>query len=118
MSIKQYFNDRRGKKSAVKRYTRSKLGNFTLVFFLVLFGLFSLLPLIYCVCTSFKPLDELLIFPPTFFVRRPTIGNYTVLPDLMASLRVPLSRYIFNSVVISFFTTFIYIFVAKHTKGK
>lgn len=112
MSIKQYFKDRRGKKSAVKRYTRSKLGNFTLVFFLVLFGLFSLLPLIYCVCTSFKPLDELLIFPPTFFVRRPTIGNYTVLPDLMASLRVPLSRYIFNSVVISFFTTFIYIFVA------
>ena len=112
MSIKQYFKDRRGKKSAVKRYTRSKLGNFTLVFFLVLFGFFSLLPLIYCVCTSFKPLDELLIFPPTFFVRRPTIGNYTVLPDLMASLRVPLSRYIFNSVVISFFTTFIYIFVA------
>ena len=112
MSIKQYFKDRRGKKSAVKRYTRSKLGNFTLVFFLVFFGLFSLLPLIYCVCTSFKPLDELLIFPPTFFVRRPTIGNYTVLPDLMASLRVPLSRYIFNSVVISFFTTFIYIFVA------
>ena len=112
MSIKQYFKDRRGKKSAVKRYTRSKLGNFTLVFFLVLFGLFSLLPLIYCVCTSFKPLDELLIFPPTFFVRRPTIGYYTVLPDLMASLRVPLSRYIFNSVVISFFTTFIYIFVA------
>lgn len=112
MSIKQYFKDRRGKKSAVKRYTRSKLGNFTLVFFLVLFGLFSLLPLIYCVCTSFKPLDELLIFPPTFFVRRPTIGNYTVLPDLMASLRVPLSRYIFNSVFISFFTTFIYIFVA------
>ena len=112
MSIKQYFKDRRGKKSAVKRYTRSKLGNFTLVFFLVLFGLFSLLPLIYCVCTSFKPLDELLIFPPTFLVRRPTIGNYTVLPDLMASLRVPLSRYIFNSVVISFFTTFIYIFVA------
>ena len=112
MSIKQYFKDRRGKKSAVKRYTRSKLGNFTLVFFLVLFGLFSLLPLIYCVCTSFKPLDELLIFPPTFFVRRPTIGNYTVLPDLMASLRVPLSRYIFNSIFTSLFTTVIYIFVA------
>lgn len=112
MSIKQYFKDRRGKKSAVKRYTRSKLGNFTLVFFLVLFGLFSLLPLIYCVCTSFKPLDELLIFPPTFFVRRPTIGNYTVLPDLMASLRVPLSRYIFNSVFVCIVTTLIYVFLS------
>lgn len=110
--IKQYFQDRRGKKSAVKRYTRSKAGNFALVFFLVAGGLFSMLPLIYCVCTSFKPLDELLIFPPRFFVHRPTIGNYTILPDLMASLKVPLSRYIVNSVGISFFTTFIYIFVA------
>ena len=110
--IKQYFQDKRGKKSAVKRYTRSKAGNFALVLFLVLGGLFSMLPLIYCVCTSFKPLDELLIFPPRFFVHRPTIGNYVILPDLMSSLKVPLSRYIFNSVVISFFTTFIYIFVA------
>ena len=71
-----------------------------------------MLPLIYCVSTSFKPLDELLIFPPRFFVHRPTIGNYTILPDLMASLKVPLSRYVFNSIVISFFTTFIYIYVA------
>lgn len=110
--IKQYFEDKRGKKSAVKRYTRSKAGNFALVFFLVAGGLFSMLPLIYCVSTSFKPLDELLIFPPRFFVHRPTIGNYTILPDLMASLKVPLSRYIANSVGITLFTTFVYILVA------
>ncbi len=110
--IKQYFEDRRGKKSAVKRYTRSKAGNFALVFFLVAGGLFSMLPLIYCVSTSFKPLDELLIFPPRFLVHRPTIGNYTILPDLMASLKVPLSRYVFNSVAITLFTTFVYILVA------
>lgn len=112
MTIKQYFQDKRAKKSAVKRYTRSTAGNITLVLFLVAGGLFSLLPLIYCVSTSFKPLDELLIFPPRFLVHRPTIGNYAILPDLMASLRVPLSRYIVNSVCISFFTTFVYILVA------
>ncbi len=112
MSIKNFIMDRRAKKSAVRRYTRSRLGNFALVLFLVAGGLFSMLPLIYCVCTSFKPLDELLIFPPRFFVSRPTIGNYTVLPDLMASLKVPLSRYIFNSLFISFFTTFVYIIIA------
>lgn len=110
--IKQYFEDRRGKKSAVKRYTRSKAGNFALVFFLVAGGLFSTLPLIYCVSTSFKPLDELLIFPPRFFVHRPTIGNYTILPDLMASLKVPLSRYVVNSIGITLLTTFVYILVA------
>lgn len=110
--IKQYFEDKRGKKSAVKRYTRSKAGNFALVFFLVAGGLFSMLPLIYCVSTSFKPLDELLIFPPRFFVHRPTIGNYTILPDLMASLKVPLSRYVVNSIGITLLTTFVYILVA------
>ncbi len=110
--IKQYFEDKRGKKSAVKRYTRSRAGNVALVLFLVAGGLFSMLPLIYCVSTSFKPLDELLIFPPRFFVHRPTIGNYTILPDLMASLKVPLSRYVFNSVIITLFTTFVYILVA------
>ncbi len=112
MTIRQYFQDKRAKKSAVKRYTRSTAGNIALVLFLVLGGLFSMLPLIYCVCTSLKPLDELLIFPPRFLVHRPTIGNYAILPDLMASLKVPLSRYIFNSVVISFFTTIVYILVA------
>jgi len=111
-TIKRFFQDRRAKKSAVKRYTRSTAGNISLVVFLLAGGIFSTLPLIYCVSTSLKPLDELLIFPPRFLVHRPTIGNYTILPDLMASLRVPLSRYIFNSVAISFFTTFVYIFVA------
>ena len=35
------------------------------------------LPLIYAVGTAFKPLDELLRFPPIFFVRRPTMDNFS-----------------------------------------
>ena len=100
------------KKMACRRYTRSKFGDFLNAFFLVTAGLFTMLPLIYAVCTSFKPLDELLIFPPRFFVRRPTLGNYLILPDLMSSLKVPLSRYIFNSLFISIVSTFFYIIVA------
>ncbi len=103
---------RPSKKAAVRKYTRSKLGNFMLFFILIVGGLFSTLPLIYCICTSFKPLDELLIFPPTFFVRRPTISNYAILPDLMASLKVPLSRYIFNSLFTSIVSTVLYIVVS------
>ena len=30
---------------------------------------FMALPLVYVVCSAFKPLDELYIFPPQFFVR-------------------------------------------------
>lgn len=89
-------------RNQMKRYTRSKAGNFFYFLFLFAAGVFSLLPMIYCVVTSFKPLDELLVFPPTLFtVKRPTLSNYSALPDLISSLSMPLSRYIFNTVFIA-----------------
>lgn len=97
------------KVSQSKRFTRSKAGNVVYVTFLVFFGLFSMLPLIYCVATSLKPLDELMIFPPRFFVRRVTWQNYMVLPSLLSNLKVPLSKHIFNSVFVSAVTTFLYV---------
>lgn len=66
--------------------------------------LFTSLPLIYVICTAFKPLNELFIFPPTFFVKNPTMQNFK---DLLLSLNtsvVPFSRYIFNSVVVTSLT--------------
>ena len=101
-----------GNSMSAKRFTRSRFGNFLNFFLIFCAGLFTMLPVVYAVCTSFKPLDELMIFPPRFFVKRPTLGNYLVLPDLMAALKVPLSRYIFNSVAISVVTSLIYIIVA------
>lgn len=110
--LKRMHENRTGKTSQSKRYTRSKAGNTVYVTFLTAFGLFSILPLIYCIATSFKPLDELMIFPPSFFVKRPTLQNYLALPGLLSNLRVPLSRYIFNSFFVSAVTTFLYVFVS------
>ncbi len=106
------FTGRGSEKTSVKKYTRSHFGNFIMLFFLAVAGLYSALPLIYSVCTSFKPLDELLIFPPRFFVSRPTVGNYTVLPDLLSTLRAPFSRYVANSIFITFITTALYIVIS------
>ncbi|MBQ8550903.1 MAG: hypothetical protein IJ426_06130, partial [Clostridia bacterium] len=67
---KQYFRADHLKVShrdQYKRFTRSKAGNFFYSFFLIAFGLFSILPMIYSILTSFKPLDELLVYPPRFF---------------------------------------------------
>lgn len=100
------------KKSAYKRYTRSKFVTFIIALFLILAGLFTILPLIYSILTSFKPLEELLKFPPAFFVSRPTFQNYRQLPSIIASLSVPLSRYVFNSLFISLITTAGHVIVA------
>lgn len=97
----------------VRKYTRSKFGNFIFFTFLFLFGAFSVLPLIYSVATSFKPLDELLVFPPTLFtVKRPTVNNYLALPDLISGLNVPLSRYLTNSLFISVAGTVLHVLAA------
>ena len=96
-----------------KRFTRSKGGNFFYTLFLILFGLFSVLPMYYCIITSFKPLDELLVFPPRFYVISPTVESYLTLPSLLDNLAVPLSRYAFNSIFISVVTTFLHVLVGS-----
>lgn len=101
------------RRAEYKRYTHSRFGNVIYFSFLILAGVFSMLPLIYCVCTAFKPLDELLVFPPRFFVHRPTLENFTLLPALIESLRVPLSRYVFNSVFVTAVSTTLHIIVAS-----
>ncbi len=100
------------KKKSYKRFTRSTAANVFFVTMLLVAGLFMVLPLIYSVVTSFKPLDELLAFPPKFFVTRPTIHNYAVLPSLLDNLQVPFSRYAFNTVFISVAITVGHVIIA------
>ncbi len=101
------------KRAQYRRYTRSRFGNFVIFTFLTVVGLVSVLPMVYCVCTAFKPLEELLIFPPRFFVSRPTWENFTALPTLLGNLHVPLSRYIFNSLFITGISTALQILAAS-----
>ena len=99
-------------KARYKRFTRSRFGNVLYFLFLIIAGLFTILPLIYSVVTSFKPLDELLAFPPKFFVVRPTLKNYVALPELLSNLEVPLSRYVINTLFVTFSITFLQVIVS------
>ncbi|MEZ0537443.1 carbohydrate ABC transporter permease [Caldicellulosiruptoraceae bacterium PP1] len=65
--------------------------------FMLLLVLFTALPLIYMISTAFKPYDELFLYPPRFFVRRPTMRNFIELLTALDSSVIPFSRYIFNS---------------------
>ena len=55
-----------------------------IVFILLLvLGVFMMLPLIYSIVTSFKPIEELFVFPPRFFVTQPTLSNYKSLFNIV-----------------------------------
>lgn len=62
---------------------------------------FTALPLVYLVSTAFKPMDELFLFPPRFFVSHPTTKNFSDLLVSLGSSTVPFTRYFFNSVVVT-----------------
>ncbi len=87
--------------TAKKRLNRSWTGDLVLFLFLGFFGAFMAIPLIYTINNAFKPLDELFLFPPKFFVRNPTMDNFFDLFNLMADSWVPFSRYVFNTLFIT-----------------
>ena len=85
---------------------RSAGGDAGISFFLVLMGAFMFLPMIYVIMQSLKPLDELWMFPPRFYVVNPTLENFSDLFSLMNTSWVPFSRYVFNTVLITACGTF------------
>ncbi len=84
---------------------RSAGGDFGINLLLFILGVIMFLPLYYVLIQSLKPLDELFYYPPKFYVINPTFQNFTDLFSLMSESWVPFSRYIFNTVYITFMGT-------------
>jgi ABC-type glycerol-3-phosphate transport system permease component len=78
-------------------------------------ALFMLMPLIYIFNHAFKPFDELIEYPPRFFVRRPTFDNFLELFQTATTTGIPVTRYLFNSIVITAIVVFLSIFLATIT---
>lgn len=85
-------------KSGIKR---SYFVDFGVYLFLLLFGLFMMLPMVYAVSNAIKPLEEIWYFPPRFLVGNPTLDNFRDLLVVMSDSWVPFSRYMFNTVFIT-----------------
>ena len=80
---------------------RSAGGDAGITFMLTILGVIMFFPMYYVVIQSLKPLDELFMFPPRFYVIKPTFDNFSDLFTLMSDSWVPFSRYIFNTVFIT-----------------
>lgn len=81
--------------------------------FMLFFAALMALPLVYAVSNSLKPLSELWLFPPRFFVNNPTLKNFKDLFGLMSGSWVPFSRYVFNTLLISVIGTGGHVFIAS-----
>ena len=59
------------------------------------------LPIIFIFCHALKPIDELFAFPPQFWVYKPTFENFSKLMKVSRTSGIPMSRYVFNSLIIT-----------------
>lgn len=84
-----------------------------LYIFMLILVAFTALPLIYMISTAFKPMDELFLFPPRFFVQRPTLKNFSDLVMSLGGSEVPFSRYVFNSIVVTVIIVTCTVFVSS-----
>lgn len=69
-------------------------------------AIFMGLPIVYIFNHAFKPLVELFEWPPRFFVQNPTFDNFIDLFAVTSSTGIPMSRYLFNSMIITALTVF------------
>ncbi len=80
---------------------RSAGGDVSITIILAIFGCFMFLPTYYLIITAFKPIGEMFLMPPNFYVIKPTMQNFIDLFASMTSTWVPISRYAFNTIYIS-----------------
>ena len=92
---------------------RSIGGDIGIYLMLAVVALAMAFPLIFAIGSALKPLDELFRFPPTVFPQHPTLDNFSDLIVTMGQSWVPFSRYLLNTVFITFMGTFGHLIVAS-----
>lgn len=102
-------------KKLVKRRkpNRSIAGDIGLYIFLFLVAVVMFFPIVYAVSNALKPLDELFKFPPKILAQNPTLDNFSDLFVTLGKSWVTFSRYLFNTVFITFMGTFGHLIVAS-----
>lgn len=98
-----------GRQINPKKFHKSQLKFYSV---LIPLAIFMGLPIVYIFNHAFKPIDELFAFPPRFFVEKPTWQNFRNLFESSSLGATPMSRYLFNSIVVSSVVVVLTILVA------
>ena len=78
------------------RFDRSQIKFYVILLPIMVFMSF---PMIFIIFNAFKPLDELLNYPPKMITLRPTLQNFQSLIATSDNKAIPVSRYLFNSML-------------------
>ncbi len=70
------------------------------------------LPIVFIFMNAFKPVDELFAYPPRLYVKNPTFQNFEDLFSLTSQTNIPMSRYLFNSILYTALTMVITIYIS------
>ena len=92
---------------------RSIAGDIGIYLLLIIVGIAMVFPLVFLIGSSLKPLDELFRFPPTVWPKHPTSDNFSDLFVTMGQSWIPFSRYLVNTVLITFVGTFGHLIIAS-----
>ena len=85
-------------------------GQIKIYLFVIPLVLITGLPIVFIVFHAFKPMEELFAFPPKFITTHPTLDNFRKLFKASSSAGIPLSKYVFNSILITVTTVFASLF--------
>ncbi len=96
-----------------RKPNRSFWGDLGIYLMLILVAVAMIFPLVFSISSSLKPLDELFRFPPKVFAQHPTLDNFSDLFVTLSQSYVPFSRYLLNTVLITFVGTFGHLVVAS-----
>lgn len=80
--------------------------------YLIPIAVFMGMPIIYIINHAFKPMDELFAFPPRFFVSHPSLVNFQNLFQQAAGSSIPISRYAFNSLIVTVAVVFLSVLIS------
>jgi len=76
-------------------------GQIKLYLFVIPLVLITGLPIIFIFFHAFKPMEELFAIPPKFITTNPTLDNFRKLFKASRSAGIPLSKYVFNTLLIT-----------------
>ena len=88
----------KGHKINPKKFEPGQIKIFLLVLPMVIL---TGLPIIFIIFHAFKPMEELFAFPPKFITTNPTLDNFRKLFKASRTAGIPLSKYVFNSLLIT-----------------